>query len=122
VKSKTVWGAIRGMETFSQLTYITSENKVAIFDRRIIWSPDSFKIIIKYLLLSCLLKLAINDSTVIIDEPRFKYRGLMLDTARHFIPMPILMKQIDAMAYNKLNTFHWYVKYKLNYRFLKLAL
>ncbi len=53
--------------------------------------------------------MAINDSTLIIDEPRFKYRGFMLDTARHFIPVPLILKQIDAMSYNKLNTFHWHI-------------
>ena len=44
-----------------------------------------------------------------MDEPRFHYRGLMIDTARHFIPIPILKKQIDTMAYNKLNSFHWHL-------------
>lgn len=51
-----------------------------------------------------------NDSTVIEDSPRFSYRGLLIDTARHYIPVPILKKQIDAMSYNKFNVFHWYVK------------
>ncbi len=54
-------------------------------------------------------KLAINESTIIRDYPRFQYRGLLLDTARHFIPVPILKKQIDAMAYNKLNVLHWHI-------------
>lgn len=52
-------------------------------------------------------QLAINDSTIIRDFPRFQYRGLLLDTARHFIPVPVLKKQIDAMAYNKFNVLHW---------------
>jgi hexosaminidase len=51
----------------------------------------------------------LNDSTLIKDSPRFTYRGLMLDTARHFIPVPILKKQIDAMSYNKLNVLHWHI-------------
>ena len=33
----------------------------------------------------------------------------MLDTARHYIPIPILKKQIDAMSYNKFNVFHWHI-------------
>ena len=53
--------------------------------------------------------MALNDSTIIRDSPRFQYRGLMLDTARHYIPISILKKQIDAMAYNKFNVFHWHI-------------
>ena len=34
---------------------------------------------------------------------------MLLDTARHFMPVPILKKQIDAMAYHKLNVFHWHI-------------
>ncbi len=78
LKSKSVWGALRGLDTFSQLIYLTTDQK-----------------------------LALNDSTWIVDFPRFAYRGVMIDTARHFIPVPILKKQIDGMSYNKFNVFHW---------------
>lgn len=37
------------------------------------------------------------------------YRGLMVDTARHFLPMKILKETIDAMMYNKLNVLHWHI-------------
>lgn len=40
------------------------------------------------------------------DSPRFKWRGMMVDAARHFIPLPILKKNIDAMAIVKLNVLH----------------
>lgn len=53
--------------------------------------------------------MVIKDSTHIKDSPRFPYRGILLDTARHFIPVPILKKQIDAMSYNKFNVLHWHI-------------
>jgi len=40
----------------------------------------------------------------ITDYPRFKWRGLLVDPARHFIPKPDLMRFIDAMALHKLNS------------------
>jgi len=43
------------------------------------------------------------------DQPRFKWRGLMLDCCRHFFAMDELKKIIDAMASLKLNVFHWHL-------------
>lgn len=40
------------------------------------------------------------------DAPRFAWRGLMIDTARHFISLPTLKRQIDAMERVKLNVLH----------------
>ena len=42
----------------------------------------------------------------ITDEPRFEYRGMMLDVSRHFFGLDFVKKQIDAMAYYKLNRLH----------------
>lgn len=42
----------------------------------------------------------------IIDEPRFAYRGMMLDVSRHFFDVDFVKKQIDAMAYYKMNHLH----------------
>ncbi|CAK1553013.1 unnamed protein product [Leptosia nina] len=42
------------------------------------------------------------------DVPRFRYRGLMLDTARNYFPVSDLLQTIDGMASCKLNTFHWH--------------
>ncbi len=42
----------------------------------------------------------------ITDAPRFKWRGILVDVARHFIPIEILKKNVDAMAAVKLNILH----------------
>jgi len=43
------------------------------------------------------------------DAPRFGWRGLMLDSARHFWSVEQVKSMIDAMAVHKLNTFHWHL-------------
>jgi hexosaminidase len=43
------------------------------------------------------------------DWPRFKWRGLMLDVARHFFNKSEVETILDAMALHKLNTFHWHL-------------
>lgn len=46
---------------------------------------------------------------VINDNPRFAYRGLMLDVSRHFRDAEFVKKQLDAMARLKLNNFHFHL-------------
>ena len=43
------------------------------------------------------------------DEPRFGYRGLLLDVARYFYPVEFVKEYIDLMAQYKINTFHWHL-------------
>ena len=43
------------------------------------------------------------------DTPRFAWRGLMLDSARHFQSVDEIKQMLDAMALHKLNTFHWHL-------------
>ena len=45
----------------------------------------------------------------ISDRPRFIWRGLMIDSARHFQPMEVLKRNLDAMAAVKLNVLHWHL-------------
>lgn len=43
------------------------------------------------------------------DEPRFRWRGLHLDVARHFFPVPVVKRVIDLLAMFKMNVFHWHL-------------
>jgi hexosaminidase len=43
------------------------------------------------------------------DEPRFKWRGFMLDVSRHFFTKDEVKRVLDLMATQKLNTFHWHL-------------
>ncbi|KAL8050352.1 hypothetical protein ABFX02_06G077400 [Erythranthe guttata] len=82
IEADSVYGALRGLETLSQL---------CAFD----YGTKSVKIY--------------NAPWYIQDKPRFKYRGLMLDTSRHYLPMEIIKQVIESMSYAKLNVLHWHI-------------
>ncbi|MDQ2747408.1 MAG: beta-N-acetylhexosaminidase [Acidobacteriota bacterium] len=48
-------------------------------------------------------------AAAIADQPRFAWRGLMIDSARHFMPLEVLRRNLDAMAAVKLNVLHWHL-------------
>jgi hexosaminidase len=43
------------------------------------------------------------------DQPRFAWRGLLMDAARHFLPVPVIKRNLDGMAAVKLNVLHWHL-------------
>jgi hexosaminidase len=43
------------------------------------------------------------------DRPRFPWRGLLLDVARHWMPVAVVKRNLDVMAAVKLNVFHWHL-------------
>jgi len=52
----------------------------------------------------------------IVDRPRFPWRGLLIDVARHFIPLDVLERNLDGMAAVKLNVFHWHLSDNQGFR------
>lgn len=46
---------------------------------------------------------------MIDDAPAFRYRGMVLDCARHFFPVEFIKKYIDILAFYQVNTFHWHL-------------
>jgi hexosaminidase len=70
--------------------------------------------------LETLLQLADNGKIAAVnikDQPRFSWRGLLLDPARRFLPLPVLKRQIDIMAAAKLNVLHLHLTDDQGWRF-----
>jgi hexosaminidase len=50
------------------------------------------------------------------DMPRFRWRGLMIDCGRHFMPVEVIKRTLDGMAAVKLNVFHWHLSEDQGFR------
>ena len=50
------------------------------------------------------------------DAPRFPWRGLLIDVCRHWQPMDVVLRNLDAMAAMKLNVFHWHLSEDQGFR------
>jgi hexosaminidase len=55
-------------------------------------------------------------SVIIQDRPRFPWRGLMIDSARHFIPFDVIKRNLDGMEAVKMNVFHWHLSENQGFR------
>ncbi len=73
--------------------------------------------------LETLLQLITSDATThylpaatIDDTPRFRWRGLLVDVGRHFMPVEQIKKTLDGMAMVKLNVLHWHLSEDQGFR------
>jgi hexosaminidase len=55
-------------------------------------------------------------AVTIEDKPRFQWRGLMIDSGRHFMPMDMIERNLDGMEAVKLNVFHWHLSENQGFR------
>ena len=55
-------------------------------------------------------------AVTIQDRPRFPWRGLMIDSARHFTPPEVIRRNIDGMEAVKMNVFHWHLSDNQGFR------
>ena len=60
-------------------------------------------------------------SEPIQDKPRYPWRGLLVDTANHFIPVEDLKRTMKVMAENKLNVLHWHLMDSYSFPFQSKA-
>ena len=58
----------------------------------------------------------IAPAVTIEDEPRFAWRGLMIDAGRHFQPMDVIKRNLDGMEAVKMNVFHWHLSEDQGFR------
>jgi len=54
-------------------------------------------------------EIASIPATLITDAPRYAYRGMHLDVARHFFSVDFIKRYIDILAMHKMNSFHWHL-------------
>jgi hexosaminidase len=55
-------------------------------------------------------------AVTIDDQPRFPWRGLMMDSGRHFMPLDVIRQSLDGMEAAKLNVFHWHLSEDQGFR------
>ncbi|XP_041375318.1 uncharacterized protein LOC121388147 [Gigantopelta aegis] len=89
IMANEVWGALRGLETFSQLVWKGLDGE----------DPDDRGKNANLYVREC----------VISDYPRFPHRGILIDSSRHFIFKEVIFDVLDAMEQNKMNVMHWHI-------------
>ncbi len=58
----------------------------------------------------------VAQAVTIDDEPRFVWRGLMIDAGRHFQPLDVIERNLDGMEAVKMNVLHWHVSEDQGFR------
>jgi len=81
ISSATVWGALRGMESFTH--FLVRNSDPARVD-------------------------LVSSAVSVSDAPRFGHRGMLIDTARHYLSVSTIQHVIDALPLSKFNVLHWH--------------
>jgi len=80
ISAETTWGLLHGLESFTQLLTRSSSG-----DIELAYAPVAIE-----------------------DKPRFSHRGLMIDSARHYLPVETIRRVIDTLPMSKFNVLHWH--------------
>jgi len=86
------WGALRALETFAQAITLLPGTAHGFFNTS---TPAYF--------------VTIWPHAQIHDAPRTAWRGLLIDTSRHFLSRVTIEHTIEAMAMSKMNLLHWHI-------------
>lgn len=78
----SMYGAMHGLESLSQLVHYNFESNVYEIQ---------------------------HADWIIQDAPRFPHRELLIDSSRHFLPVPVIESAIRAASYTKINILHWHI-------------
>uniref|UniRef100_A0A182QIR3 beta-N-acetylhexosaminidase n=1 Tax=Anopheles farauti TaxID=69004 RepID=A0A182QIR3_9DIPT len=81
ITANTFFGAKHGLTTLQQLIWFDDEERT----------------------------LKVLNKASIEDVPKFNYRGLMLDTSRHYFTVGAIKRTLVGMSHSKLNRFHWHI-------------
>jgi hexosaminidase len=92
VSAANEWGALHGIESFAQSVALLSGTDHGFF-------PTAQRAYV----------LTLWPPARIVDSPRTAWRGLMIDTSRHFLSVPTIEKAITAMSISKMNVLHWHI-------------
>lgn len=81
IHAVNLWGLLRGLETFSQL---------------LVRDTDANTVLIR------------NTPVSVKDESRYRHRGILIDTSRHYLSVEQIKRVIDSLPTNKFNVLHWH--------------
>ena len=101
IEAQTVYGALRALETLAQSTHVltlgidTSDTRDHIYGDVNVGRSNTNVLVL--------------NETALYDSPRFRHRGVLIDTARHFLPLSIIKTHMDAMVLAKMNVLHWHM-------------
>lgn len=100
----SIWGILRGLETFSQLVHLKTDGSTVILNIMTILMHMRLIYNVQFNYTQFVVQ-----CTSILDYPKFRHRGFLLDTSRHYLPVQTIIKTLDAMSYSKMNVFHWHM-------------
>eukprot|EP00890_Picochlorum_soloecismus_P006762 jgi/Picsp_1/910/NSC_04395-R1_hexosaminidase b len=114
ITSQTVYGALRGLETLAQSCHVLTRVEHDIDDRTAssIAGEDAQKNRHHHHhhhhhhRRAVFRNVIVLNETAIYDSPRFRHRGLLIDIARHYLPVDLIKQHLDAMVMAKLNVMH----------------